>query len=389
MWQTVGFTSITYRILSRRIAGVAATAISLCAVAGELSLSSSVEAQPEKQAPKARMWQDRGALTPKQVYWGPGSEHESPMSRLPHPPFSQFKKDDTPGALNPKGKVVDRNGVSWTIKFGEEVHSDVVAPRIAWALGYSAIESYYIGAVRIDGITKDTDFGRAKGWISKDGNARGGVRFKRKDDRELEDDQGRDVNWELRTNPGVPPEHISGLRLLNVLVNNWDIHPKNCKVLRKDGPDGPENWFYVSDLGATFGASFWGKFHRRAFEDDQTFVKSVDREHMHFHFSSALNSRSQQDVHRRVPLAHVRWFVDQFDRIPDEGLRAAFDAAFATDALNAAYSEGNPDVIERVREQELSEKTLVDISRFVSKLRSRVDEMKRRLPSVSTARGTS
>jgi hypothetical protein len=333
------------------------------------------------------MWQDRGALTPSQIYWGPGGEHKNPLSRLPVPPFSQFKKDDTPDALNPKGKVTDKNGVSWTIKFGQEVHSDVVTPRLAWALGYCAIESYYVDSVRIEGIDSATDLGRAKGWILKDGTTKGGVRFKRKDDRELEDGQGKNVTWELRTNPGVPPEHLGGLRLFNVLVNNWDIHPKNCKVLRIDGPDGPENWYYISDLGGSLGASYWSKFHRKAFEADRTLVKSVDQENMHFHFTSAMNSRAQQAVHWHVPLAHVRWFVDRFDRIPDEGLRAAFDAGFATDALNRAYAEGDVGMIERVRNQELAEETREDIDAFVKKLRARVDEMKRSLPS--TARGAS
>jgi hypothetical protein len=276
---------------------------------------------------------------------------------------------------------VDAAGVSWTVKLGEEARSDVVTPRLAWALGYCAIESYFVAAGRIEGIDKATDLGRAKGWILEDGTMRGGARFKRRDDREIQSPDGEDIHWELKTNPGVPPEHLNGLRLFNVLVNNWDVGPKNCKILRIAGANGPENWFYISDLGASLAGGRWGKFKHKEFTNDRTLVKSVDGDHMIFDFRSALTAQSQQDVHRRVPIAHVRWFVTQFEKLPEKGLRAAFDAAFATEELNRAYAKGDLDEIERVREREISHHQRAEIAAFVAKLRERVAEMKSRLPS--------
>ena len=62
----------------------------------------------------------------------------------------------------PKCKVTDANGEKWTVKFGEEVHPDVAAPRLAWALGYEVEESYYLKSGKIEGIDTTTDRGRCK-----------------------------------------------------------------------------------------------------------------------------------------------------------------------------------------------------------------------------------
>ena len=101
------------------------------------------------------LWEDRGTLTPAQVFWGAASRDAHPEAHLPTPPFTNFEPDDA--GSSPKCKVTDANGEKWTVKFGEEVHPDVAAPRLAWALGYEVEESYYLKAGKIEGVTTATD----------------------------------------------------------------------------------------------------------------------------------------------------------------------------------------------------------------------------------------
>src|SRR3989442_11932293 len=109
-----------------------------------------------------KIWVDRGELTPAKVYWGEATLHSNPLSRLPAPPYSHFEKDTQPSM--PKAKLTDSKGVKWTIKLGAESRSDIVAPRLAWALGFGAVEGYYVESGRIEGVDSHTDLGRAKGW---------------------------------------------------------------------------------------------------------------------------------------------------------------------------------------------------------------------------------
>ena len=129
--------------------------------------------------PHAKMiWTDRGTLTPAQVYFGVASEHSDPLSRLPVPPFSNFQQDEKPGKLNPKCYVTDAKGVVWTAKFGIEVHPDVAAPRLAWALGFGVDETYYVPGGTIEGVTSKTKRGKESKFVSADGTFME-ARFKR------------------------------------------------------------------------------------------------------------------------------------------------------------------------------------------------------------------
>src|SRR5438067_1885324 len=43
---------------------------------------------------KPMLWVDRGALTPRRVYWAQASDESNPSTRLPAAPFSKFERDD-------------------------------------------------------------------------------------------------------------------------------------------------------------------------------------------------------------------------------------------------------------------------------------------------------
>jgi hypothetical protein len=329
-----------------------------------------------------KVWEDRGDLTPSKVYWGAASLVSDPMSRLPAPPFVDFKKDAKKDAWSPKAKLTDSKGVKWTAKLGEEAHADVVAPRLAWALGFGAVEGYYVGAGTIGGVDAKTDLGRARGVIQPDGSFSGGARFKRhnKDDDAIKNAKGDDdVYWDEGKNPGVPPEQLSGLLIFDVLVSNWDAQPKNCKVYHKVGPNGPENWYIVSDMGASFADRPKHKFILADYQKDPDLIKSVTGDMVELNFIDANRFAAQE--HQHIPLAHAQWFRKQLARLTDDEIQAAFDAAYATDTLNRAYISGDAAQIKAARQSELSAETREEIAGFVAKLRARIDEFMRKIPA--------
>jgi len=328
-----------------------------------------------------KIWEDRGALTPMKVYFGAASLRKDPLASLPAPPFSHFEPDDKDRmATSPKAKLRDAKNVKWTAKFGVEVHSDTVTPRLAWALGFGTVEGYYVGPGKIEGVDASTKLGREKGAILPDGTFPGGARFKRHDKSfdTLKDAKGNDLTWDEAKNPGVPPEQLSGLLIFEVMVNNWDAQPKNCKVYRLDGPNGPELWYISADLGASFADRPKHKFVLADYMKEPSFIKRVTGDSVEFNFADVIPA--QERIHQRVSLAHARWFRKQVSKLTDDEIQAAFDAAFATDGLNRAYASGDAAAIKAAREKELSADTRAEIAGFAAKFRAKIDELKTKVP---------
>ncbi len=302
-------------------------------------------APPGITAGKALLWEDRGTLTPAQVFWGAASREQNPASRLPAPPFSNFEKDND--GTSPKCRMTDKNGVKWTVKFGAEAHSDVAAPRLAWALGYGVDESYYVKVGKIEGLSADTDLGKCKPFISADG-AFGEARFKRhdKESKHLKGetknkanpkDEDNDADWDERKNPGVPPEQLSGLLILEVMVHNWDAQPKNNKVVHIANTDGATNLYIVSDWGASFG-QMKSKGVLSDYQKESSFIRKVENGTVLLKFEDVI--AGMVGVHEKIPLTHAQWFRKQLARLTDADVRAAFQAAYATENVNKAYAGG-------------------------------------------------
>ncbi len=327
------------------------------------------KAQAQNLAGTTMMWEDRGPMTPTRVFFGEASVLPDPNSRAPKPPFSHFVKDTTPNAYSPKCYCTDANGIKWTVKFGSEVHPDVAAARLAWALGYGVDESYYVGQGHIDGVTSGTDLGKARGHVKSDGtftNAR--LKRHNKEQPHLVSPSGDDMVWDEGKNPGVPSEQLSGLILLDDLVYNWDAQPKNCKVMHLDTPKGPQNWYIMSDWGESFGnrKSAW----KLSDYQHDAFVKGVSGGFVELSFQDAISPQTR--VHSRVPLADAQWFRARLLTLTDDDLRAAFDASVANDAMVAAYASGDPAKIRAA--------TSPDVTGFVQVTRARINEFLAKVP---------
>ncbi len=322
------------------------------------------------------VWEDRGSLTPAQVFWGEASRGENPQSRLPALPLT-WDGVDAEGT-SPKCRVRDKNRVRWTVKFGEEAHSDVAAPRLAWALGFETDESYHIKTGKIEGVTQDTDLGKCRPYIDPLSGVFSSGRFKRNDGGKhvktasaKPGQPDEDATWDERKNPGLPPEQLSGLLILEVMTHNWDAQPKNNKIIGHDGANGPQLWYEVSDWGASFG-QMRSKGNLSDYEKETSFVRSVDANTVTLKYESAI--KAMAPVHEKIPLAHAQWFRKQLEKLTDADLRAAFEAGYATDEAYKAYASGTP-----ADASTFNALTNGEIAGYVKAFRAKIEEFKNKV----------
>src|SRR5262245_19529945 len=85
----------------------------------------------------AILWRDPGPVEQLDFTSGPGGQ-----AGRPEPPF-RFVDEVLTGS-NPKIRVDDAKGVRWMVKFGDEVGPQTFAARLAWAVGYFALPTYYV-----------------------------------------------------------------------------------------------------------------------------------------------------------------------------------------------------------------------------------------------------
>ncbi len=269
------------------------------------------------------LWHDPGKISSLDLSWSDRDRFPPPA-----PPF-RFVKEDTSGT-RAKVHVKDANGVEWNVKLAgnlddtSEVHAEVAAVRIVWALGYFVEPAYYVpGGTRIEGVT---DLHRAARGLTKDGLFRA-ARFKPRPKKE----EATNEHWTLRDNPFVGTRELSGLLILQTMINNWDLTPVNTAVLRADG----ERRYLVSDLGASFGhmenvnlpwSLFsmypWTKWNVRDYEE-QRFLDGIHDGRLRLHY------RGQVRI-PEIPLEDARWFSDLVSQLTPAQIRAAFESAGAT-----------------------------------------------------------
>ncbi|HKY04231.1 MAG TPA: hypothetical protein VJQ56_05050, partial [Blastocatellia bacterium] len=191
----------------------------------------------EKRIP-AFIWQDPGDISSRDLRFGPGSPELAPV-----PPFV-FRKEDKDGE-SPKIKIKDARGVEWSVKLGPEAQTETVATRLVWAVGYFAEEAYYFDRARIEGLPR---LSRGREYV--DGDVVLGARFEpRREGVERAD------TWDWKKNPFAGRRELDGLKILMILLNNYDAREANNLVMLVRNPrlNRTEARYLVSDLGATLG----------------------------------------------------------------------------------------------------------------------------------------
>jgi hypothetical protein len=297
----------------------------------------------DSKEPSARpiIWQDPGNVAIRDLRYGPGSPDLAPVA-----PFT-FVEEDKSGE-SPKFDVRDARGDLWGVKFGTEAQSETVATRLVWAVGYFAEEAYYFDEIRVENLPR---LSRGLQYVS--GNVVRGVRFEPR-----RESMKRGSTWSWQDNPFEDTRQLSGLKVLMILLNNFDAHPGNNRIIYADSPRGREARYYVSDLGATLGRAggLGGTRTKNNLADflSTKFVRTVDGRDVVVEFDYDTRPRgfghlsvlhpiyyreqvNKEKAMRGIPVAHARWIGSLLAQLSDEQLRDAFRAANYEDGTREAY----------------------------------------------------
>ena len=158
---------------------------------------------------RAVIWRDPGPAESLDLAAGPGGRDGAPV-----PPF-QFVEEHGTGSF-PCVSVRDARGRAWRVKWGNEVHTETFAARLAWAAGYFVEVNYFVPSGRIEGAGT---LQRAGEYIAQDGSFQN-ARF------EL-DEPGvvkhfDEHSWAWNDNPFVGTRELNGLKIVMMLLSNWD-----------------------------------------------------------------------------------------------------------------------------------------------------------------------
>jgi hypothetical protein len=261
------------------------------------------------------LWRNPGRVSRLDFRYGPGGR-----ALLPRPPF-RFQSEDS-GGYSPKVIVRDAAGRTWSVKWGPEAKAEAFAVRLVWAAGYFAEPTYLIRNGRILGVR---DAGRARSYIGPRGEFRD-ARFelRTRNPRYL---QGR--NWRWDQNPFLGRQEFQGLKILTMLLSNWDNKHANTGVYRAVSRRGVEYRYLITDWGASLGG--WGGYFTRDkwdcdefSEQDDDFVKGLQAGSVSFGFNG-----QRTGIREAIRPSDVRWMMRYLGHITDGQLRTGLQASGA------------------------------------------------------------
>lgn len=271
------------------------------------------------------LWRDPGNVSALDLIHGPGGRDLVPAS-----PF-RFVEEHVIGT-NPCLSVKDARGRTWRVKWGPEVNAETFAVRIAWACGYFAEVTHYLagGSIRhVRGLH------RAAACVDANGRFTG-ARF------EL-DDPGvtkmfEEHSWSWNDNPFIGTRELQGLKILVMLLSNWDTKDRrdvargsNTAIFEQNVAGGREARYLITDWGGALGrwgnAITRGRWDPQGFEaQTEDFVKATEDGLVKFGYTG----QRTEDIAVGITPEDVRWFVSHVGRLTDRQLSDALIASGAT-----------------------------------------------------------
>jgi hypothetical protein len=288
------------------------------------------------------IWRDPGDVARLDMTSGPGGPDGAPV-----PPF-RFVEEHQSGS-QPCVAVKDARHRLWRVKWGDEVRSENVAVRLAWACGYFAEVTYFVPSGTIEGAT---DLQRARHCISGD-SAFAEARF------ELEDPAVRKMfeehSWAWNDNPFVGTRELHGLKVLVMLLSNWDTKDRR-DVARGSNTAIFEHrvarWrheaqYLITDWGGSMGR--WGgnivtrgRWDPAGFAaQTPQFITAADHELVSFGYTG----QRTDDVASGIRTSDVAWLYRYLGGITDGQLRATLEASGANAADTEAFARSLRDRI--------------------------------------------
>jgi hypothetical protein len=242
------------------------------------------------------------------LFYGPGGKDTAPdLSSV------TFLEEEKSG-WSKKYRVQDGSSQVWVAKLSKEAQSETAASRIVWAAGYYTDISYLVPRLEIKG----------KGVFE---NVR--LEARPKGMKRLEP-------WQWEANPFVGTREFQGLKVLMVLVNNWDMKDENNRIISiKNAESGERELRYiVSDLGATLG-KLGGMISRSRNKPEDfinaKFIKEVEGGKVRFNYSG-----KNPEIFRDITIEQAQWIGERLSRLSDAQLSDAFRAAnYSPDEISA------------------------------------------------------
>jgi hypothetical protein len=279
-----------------------------------LSIPTQASAQKkEKRQPTGRpvLWREHRDPSSLDLFWGPGGRRGRPdLRRLT---FIEEEK----GGFSTKYRVRDAAGRVWVAKVGKEAQSETAATRLLWAAGYM-VETVYLApraTIPTRGAFENVRFEARGEGIEREGE------------------------WKWDDNPFEGTREFQALKVLMVVLNNWDIKDENNVLL---ATPGGELRYAISDLGATLGDTgkwplLWRFTRSRndpaGFAGDKLIDEVKEDGRVDFEFSG-----KRRGMFNDITVAQARWAGGLLARLSDRQLGDAFRAANYTPAESRALT---------------------------------------------------
>ncbi len=292
------------------------------------------------------IWRDPGPAESLDLAAGPGGRDGAPVA-----PFHFVEEHN--GGTFPCVSVRDARGRVWRVKWGDEVHTEAFASRLAWAVGYFVETNYFVPSGRVEGVST---LQRASACITE-GAFRDG-RF------EL-DEPGvvkhfDEHSWAWNDNPFVGTRELNGLKIVMMLLSNWDnkdvrdvARGSNTAIFEyRIDRDVLEARYLIIDWGAALGT--WGNnvlsrgrwdCAAYAAQNDQ-FVLGTDGDLVLWGYKGQRTADAATGISR----SDVKWLYKYLGGLTDEQLAAGLRASGGTETEIADFTKALRGRIDRLRD---------------------------------------
>jgi len=299
------------------------------------------------QSRRTAIWRDPGPAASLDLAAGPGGRDGAPV-----PPF-RFVEEHVAGTF-PCVSVRDARDRVWRVKWGDEVHTETFAARLAWAAGYFVEVNYFVPSGQIEGAGT---LQRAKACIEEDGRFCD-ARFELDEPGALK--HFDEHSWAWNDNPFVGTRELNGLKIVMMLVSNWDnkdvrdvARGSNTAIFEhRMGRDTLEARYLIIDWGAALGT--WGshvlsrgRWDCAAFagQNDQ-FVLGVEGDIVQWGYKGQRTADAITDIRR----SDVQWLYTYLGEIRDEQLAAGLRASGGTETEIADFTQALRVRLDRLRD---------------------------------------
>ncbi|HVF48926.1 MAG TPA: hypothetical protein VNA19_02490 [Pyrinomonadaceae bacterium] len=278
------------------------------------------------RAYRKSLWRAPGDVESLDLFGGPGGRDGAPA-----PPF-RFMEEHSTGS-NPCLSVRDARGRTWRVKWGDEVRSESFVTRLVWAVGFHVEQAYFVAEGEIEGAS---DLGRARSCVGEDCRFKD-ARFEldEKGVRKLFDEHG----WAWDDNPFKGTRELSGLKIMLLLVSNWDnkdvrdvARGSNTAIFEHRLPDGTlEARYLIIDWGAAMGKTgsplTRTKWDCAGYESQNAeFITGVKEGIVEWGYTGQRTDEATEGI----TIEDVRWLYGYIGRIRDHQLREGLLASGAT-----------------------------------------------------------